>query len=69
MRVWRAGKPLNRLEVNHRVPALGAHGTLSCVHHLDNLETLCVTCHKETTSAMRPRRSAVEPAAPGRCKS
>jgi DNA-directed RNA polymerase subunit RPC12/RpoP len=65
MRAWRAGKPLNRLEVNHRVPALGAHRMLSCVHHLDNLETLCVNCHKETTSAMRPRRGAREPAAPG----
>jgi hypothetical protein len=53
MRTWRAGKPLNRLEVNHRQPALGAHRTLSCVHHLENLETLCVACHRETTAAMR----------------
>ena len=56
MRAWRAGKPLHRLEVNHREPALGKHGMLSCVHHLDNLETLCVTCHKATTAATRPRR-------------
>ena len=56
MREWRAGKPQNRLEVNHREPALGAHRTLSCVHHLDNLETLCVACHRATTSATRPRR-------------
>ena len=55
-RAWRAGKPLNRLEVNHREPALGAHGMLSCLHHLDNLETLCVACHKATTAATRPRR-------------
>jgi hypothetical protein len=41
------------VEVNHREPALGAHGTLSCVHHLDNLETLCVACHREITSAAR----------------
>jgi hypothetical protein len=56
MRTWRAGRPANRLEVNHREPALGAHRTLSCVHHLENLETLCVACHRETTVAMRPRR-------------
>jgi hypothetical protein len=66
MREWRAGKPVNRLEVNHREPALGAHGTLSCVHHLENLETLCVACHRETTSAMRPRRApSVVEALPG----
>jgi hypothetical protein len=53
MRVWRAGRPANRLEVNHRLPAMGAHRTLSCVHHLENLETLCVACHRETTAAMR----------------
>jgi hypothetical protein len=56
MRAWRAGKPVNRLEVNHREPARGAHGTLSCVHHLENLETLCVACHRETTAAMRDQR-------------
>jgi 5-methylcytosine-specific restriction endonuclease McrA len=58
MRAWRAGKAANRVEVNHRDPARGAHSTLSCIHHLENLETLCVTCHKATTSAMRPRRPA-----------
>jgi hypothetical protein len=60
MREWRKNKAENRVEVNHRSPALGAHGTLSCIHHLDNLETLCVTCHKGITSAMRPRRAATE---------
>jgi hypothetical protein len=60
MRAWRAGKPVNRLEVNHREPALGAHGTLSCIHHLENLETLCVACHRETTAATRPRRPLTE---------
>ena len=56
MRTWRTEKPLLRLEVNHLEPALGAHGTLSCLHHLENLETLCVTCHKAITAATRPRR-------------
>jgi hypothetical protein len=59
MRAWRRGKAENRVEVNHRVPALGAHGALSCIHHLDNLETLCVACHKTFTSATRPRRAAI----------
>jgi hypothetical protein len=49
------------VEVNHRQPALGAHGTLSCLHHLDNLETLCVACHREITSATRPRRAEAVP--------
>ncbi len=60
MREWRKSKAENRVEVNHRNPALGAHGTLSCIHHLDNLETLCVACHKGITSAMRPRRALTE---------
>jgi hypothetical protein len=63
MRSWRAGRPTNRLEVNHRVPALGAHGRLSCLHHLDNLETLCVGCHKGETAATRPRRAIAETSA------
>jgi len=62
MRVWRAGRAENRVEVNHREPALGAHGTLSCIHHLDNLETLCVTCHKSFTAAGRMPRTPGSPA-------
>jgi hypothetical protein len=64
MRAWRAGKPVNRLEVNHRVPALGAHRALSCLHHLENLETLCVACHRETTAASRLASGGVRPGAP-----
>jgi hypothetical protein len=60
MRTWRAGRVAGRLEVNHRVPALGAHRTLSCLHHLENLETLCVPCHRTTTAASRPRRSRAD---------
>jgi hypothetical protein len=63
MRAWRAGRTENRVEVNHRRPALGAHGTLSCIHHLDNLETLCVLCHKAITAAAR-REAAREVTAP-----
>lgn len=70
MRDWRGGRTANRLEVNHRVPALGAHTRLSCLHHLENLETLCVDCHKGETAATRPRRapaaSPITSAAPAR---
>jgi len=60
MRAWREQKKVARLEVNHIEPAAGRHGQLSCVHHLDNLETLCLPCHKEHTAALR-----VQPAAEG----
>jgi hypothetical protein len=64
MRTWRAGRAAARLEVNHLQPALGAHRTLSCVHHLENLETLCIACHRETTAATRPRRLADDKSLP-----
>jgi hypothetical protein len=60
MRAYREQKKVARLEVNHVDPALGRHGQLSCVHHLENLETLCLTCHKEHTAALRPGKHAVQ---------
>lgn len=51
-RCVRCGVKPERVEVNHRQPCLGRHGSLSCSHHLDNLETLCVTCHAEHTRAL-----------------
>jgi hypothetical protein len=64
MREWRAAKRTERLEVNHIVPCRGKHRALDCAHHLDNLETLCLTCHKAHTAALpRPRRA--QPAAGG----
>jgi hypothetical protein len=53
MRVWRSAKKTQRMEVNHRIPCRGTHGTVSCDHHLDNLETLCVACHRVLTLADR----------------
>jgi HNH endonuclease len=53
MRAWRAEKRVARLEVNHIVPCIGKHSELSCAHHLDNLETLCPTCHKRHTATLR----------------
>ncbi len=55
---WRKTRKTARLEVNHISPALGKHGTLSCVHHLVNLETLCVGCHKAETSALATARAS-----------
>ena len=58
MRAYRAARRTERLEVNHIDPALGRHAQLSCVHHLDNLETLCPACHKVHTSALRTARAS-----------
>jgi len=58
MRAWRAAKKTARLEVNHVVPCIGKHGQLSCAHHLDNLETLCPSCHRVATSAQRAAAAA-----------
>lgn len=54
--LWRRGRRYARLEVNHIEPCLGAHGTLSCAHHADNLETLCVPCHRLHTGALKESR-------------
>jgi hypothetical protein len=43
----------DRLEVNHIQQARGAHRELSCLHHLDNLETLCLACHRGETASQR----------------
>lgn len=61
MRAWRKARTRDRLEVNHRIPCNGRHGTLSCDHHLENLETLCVACHQEHTRAI-PRAKAASAA-------
>jgi 5-methylcytosine-specific restriction endonuclease McrA len=43
------GRPI---EVNHITPCRGAHGVMSCAHHLNNLETLCAPCHRVHTAAI-----------------
>jgi len=60
-RAWRAARRTERLEVNHREPCRGAHGVLSCAHHLANLETLCASCHKAHTAALPRRERAALP--------
>lgn len=48
-----------RLEVNHRVPLSGAlRSAAGCHHHAENLETLCVACHKPVTAAQAAERAA-----------
>jgi 5-methylcytosine-specific restriction endonuclease McrA len=64
MRAWRAGRAAGRLEVNHRIPARGAHRSLSCLHHLENLETLCVACHRVETATDARQVKQVQGAAP-----
>lgn len=41
------------LEVNHKVPCLGAHKESSCAHHVDGLEVLCHPCHVRETARQR----------------
>ncbi len=52
---YRKRRKTERLEVNHIEQARGAHRSLSCIHHLVNLETLCVACHKDETAGQRQR--------------
>jgi 5-methylcytosine-specific restriction endonuclease McrA len=53
---FRKRRKTERLEVNHIVQARGAHRALSCLHHLGNLETLCVNCHKAETKTQASAR-------------
>jgi 5-methylcytosine-specific restriction endonuclease McrA len=49
-----------RLEVNHIEPIRGGPRTMSCLNHLDNLETLCHACHLIVTAQQfRPARAAM----------
>jgi hypothetical protein len=64
MRAWRRERKTLRLEVNHIVPCIGQHGVLSCAHHLANLETLCLACHREHTAG-QPRREVSSPVLAG----
>ncbi|MGZ9160085.1 MAG: hypothetical protein ACXW4T_02875 [Candidatus Limnocylindrales bacterium] len=45
-----------RLEVNHKVPLLGAYRMVSCGNHQANLEVLCHACHVIATASQRSVR-------------
>lgn len=45
------------IEVNHIIPLRGRGYTYGCVHHLDNLETLCKQHHQEKTNQQRRENS------------
>jgi 5-methylcytosine-specific restriction endonuclease McrA len=47
------GWATDQVEVNHVVPCLGKHGTWGCHHHQDNLEVLCIPCHRAKTKQQR----------------
>lgn len=51
LKEWEDRKQAHRrrtqLEVHHIAAAEGAHNRPSCLHHLDNLVTLCHPCHLE----------------------
>lgn len=46
----------NNLEVNHIKPANGTHHQSTCLHHTDNLETLCKECHRKITNTQRRQK-------------
>lgn len=49
----RCGEVVQVVDVNHKTPILGKHGTWGCHHHQDNLEVVCKPCHKEITAEQR----------------
>lgn len=40
-------------EVNHKIPILGKHNEFGCWHHLENLESLCRSCHLKSTAEQK----------------
>ena len=49
------------LEVNHIKPLVGRGYHAGCVHHLDNLETVCKVHHTEITKMQREERKNAKP--------
>jgi len=49
--IWR--RRHHGMEVNHIAPLNGRGYRIGCVHHQENLETLCHSCHLEVTMRQR----------------
>lgn len=52
-RCHRCGVVGREVEVNHIRPLAGSRRSVSCLNHRDNLEVLCLTCHRTTTNEQR----------------
>jgi hypothetical protein len=68
----RCGGTGSRIEVNHITPRWGDRDQVSCIHHLDGLETLCRECHTVATreqyrSRTMARRQDPRPHVPRKC--
>lgn len=59
---------LVKLEVDHIKAAEGRHGILHCVHHVENLRTLCEACHKKVTRNQRASGVVAKGKIPSRLK-
>ena len=55
--IWR--RHHHGMEVNHIRPLNGRGYHIGCVHHLDNLQTLCHDCHLGVTLRQRTAREPV----------
>lgn len=60
VRLRRKGRRGHVLEVDHIEAAEGRHSKTDCVHHLDNLRTLCRECHRRRTAEQRRGRRVDE---------
>lgn len=55
---------VEKVEVNHITALAGVkRAEAGCLHHLDNLESLCVDCHHKVTAAQAADRAAARRAA------
>jgi 5-methylcytosine-specific restriction endonuclease McrA len=57
----KCGSSWSKLEVNHIVPLVGRGYHAGCVHHLENLETTCKSCHVTITKSQREERKNAKP--------
>ena len=44
---------VSTIEIDHIIRAMGTHAVKSCLHHLENLQALCIPCHRAKTKEQR----------------